>query len=69
MSITFFQGGKHFLGGWRLPWLRACSWILHGNRFALANLTTSSKLETRKLHTIISQLHHITTAKHFTATF
>jgi len=46
------------------------SWILHGKRFALANvtLTTSSKFETRKLHTIISQLHHITTAKNFAAT-
>ena len=31
-----------------------------------ANLTASSKSETRKLHTIIS--HHITTAKHFAAT-
>jgi len=42
--------------------------LLHGNRFALASLTTSSKFETRKLHTIISQLHYITTAKHFAAT-
>jgi len=35
------------------------------------NLATSSMFETRKLHTIVSQLHHITTAKHFatTATF
>jgi len=45
--------------------------FIHGNTFALANLTTPSKFETRKLHTILSQLHHITTAKHFadTATF
>jgi len=34
------------------------SWILHGNRFALASLTTSSEFETRKFHTIISQLHY-----------
>jgi len=44
------------------------SWILHGNIFALANLTTSSKFETRKLHTIIWQLHHITATKHIAAT-
>jgi len=37
-------------------------------KIVLANLTTSSKFEIRKLHTIISQLHHITTAKHFAAT-
>jgi len=49
----------------------SCSCVvnfIHGNRFALVYLTTSSKFETRKLHTIISQLHHITTAKHFVAT-
>jgi len=34
----------------------------YGNRFALAN-----RLK-HKLHTIISQLHHITAAKHFSAT-
>ena len=33
----------------------------------LQNVTTSSKFETRKLHAIISQLHHITTAKHIKA--
>jgi len=45
-----------------------CSWILRGYRFRLANLTTSSKIETWKLHSIISQLHHITTTKPFAAT-
>ena len=38
----------------------SCSYVVnfireYFNRFALANLTTSSKFETRKLHTIISQ--------------
>jgi len=42
--------------------------IFSQHRFALANLTTSSTFETRKLHSIISQLPHITTAKHFAAT-
>jgi len=38
-------------------------WILQSNRFTLVNLTTSSKFETRKLYTIISQLHHMITTK------
>jgi len=29
------------------------------------NHTTSSKFETRECHSIISQLHHVTTTKHF----
>jgi len=37
-------------------------------QFTLANLTTSKKFETRKRHSIISQLHHVTTTKHFAAT-
>jgi len=44
------------------------SWILHGNRFAFASPTTSSKFETRKLHAIISQLHYCKTFS-ATATF
>jgi len=42
--------------------------MLHGNRFALANLTTSSNFETGKLHSMIPHLPHITTAKDFAAT-
>jgi len=41
--------------------------ILHSNRFTLVNLTTSSKFETRRLYSIISQLHHIITAKQLAA--
>jgi len=44
------------------------SWILCGNRFTLATLTISSKFETRKLHSNISQLHHITATEDFAAT-
>jgi len=33
----------------------------------LVNLTKSSKFETRKLHSVISQLHHNTTTKHLAA--
>jgi len=39
--------------------------MLHGNRFALANLTTSSTFGKRELHSIISEVPYITTAKHF----
>ena len=42
-------------------WLIVFVWILYSNRFTLVNLTTSSKYETRKLYSMMSQLHHIIT--------
>jgi len=50
-----------------VTWLIVFIWILLTNRLTLENLTTSSKFEIQKLCSIISQLHHIITTKHFAA--